>query len=171
MSRSVFRKPSVKKSLSAKYKGTYKRKLKKAFIPGYGTKAAGWLHPGKKLYNKVYYRSSIDTRKLFTSNHQKVKTRSNSTAKQNKSVKGLTLNFSSEKLGIHPLAANILLYSIRIYQALYYLRNAGIVIFICAFIVPLVSWLVSAAIWSVIIAIAGRLLLKQFIGIFDTYLS
>ena len=158
MSRSIFRKPSIKKSLSAKYKGAYKRKLKKAFIPGYGTKAAGWLHPGKKLYNKVYYRSSIDTRKLFTSNHQKVKTRSNSTAKQNKSVKGLTLNFSSEKLGIHPLA-------------LYYLRNAGIVIFICAFIVPLVSWLVSAAIWSVIIAIAGRLLLKQFIGIFDTYLS
>lgn len=171
MSRSVFRKPSIKKSLSAKYKGAYKRKLKKYFIPGYGTKTAGWLHPGRKLYNKVYYRSSIDTRKLFASNNTKTKTRSNSSGRQNKSIKGLVLNFDSEKLDMHPLAANILLYSIRLYQALYYLRNTGIVIFICAFIIPLVSWFVSAAIWSVIIAIAGRLLLKQFIGIFDTYLS
>ena len=64
MSRSVFRKPSLKKSLSAKYKGAYTRKVKKALIPGYGTKAAGWLHPKRKLYNKVYNQTSIDTRKV-----------------------------------------------------------------------------------------------------------
>ncbi|WP_076459435.1 tetratricopeptide repeat protein [Limosilactobacillus caccae] len=65
MARSVFRKPSLKKSFSARYKGIYKRKLKKAFIPGYGTRRAGWMHPQRKLYNKVYYRTSIDTRKLL----------------------------------------------------------------------------------------------------------
>lgn len=65
MSRSVFRKPSIKKSLAAKYKGSYTRKIKKSLIPGYGTKTAGWLHPKRKLYNKVYYRTSIDTRKAF----------------------------------------------------------------------------------------------------------
>lgn len=65
MSRSVFRKPSIKKSLAAKYKGSYTRKIKKSLIPGYGTKTAGWLHPKRKLYNKAYYRTSIDTRKAF----------------------------------------------------------------------------------------------------------
>ena len=65
MSRSVFRKPSIKKSLAAKYKGSYTRKIKKSLIPGYGTKTAGWLHPKRKLYNKVYYRTSIDTRKAL----------------------------------------------------------------------------------------------------------
>ena len=65
MSRSVFRKPSLKKSLSAKYKGAYTRKVKKALIPGYGTNAAGWLHPKRKLYNKIYNQTSIDTRKIL----------------------------------------------------------------------------------------------------------
>ncbi|MDM8334484.1 hypothetical protein [Limosilactobacillus panis] len=65
MSRSVFRKTSIKKSLAAKYKGAYKRKIKKALIPGYGTRAAGWAHPKKKLYNKIYNKTSYDTRKLF----------------------------------------------------------------------------------------------------------
>lgn len=65
MTRSVFRKPSLKKSLSAKYKGAYKRKIKKALIPGYGTRTAGWLHPKRKLYNEMYYRTSVDTRKLI----------------------------------------------------------------------------------------------------------
>lgn len=65
MPRSVFRKPSIKKSLAAKYKGAYTRKLKKSLIPGYGTKTAGWLHPKRKLYNKIYCRTSIDTRKVI----------------------------------------------------------------------------------------------------------
>lgn len=65
MTRSVFRKTSLTKSLSAKYKGAYKRKIKKAFIPGYGTKAAGWAHPKRKIYNKIYNKTSYDTRKLF----------------------------------------------------------------------------------------------------------
>lgn len=58
---------SLKKSLAARYKGAYTRKLKRMLIPGYGTRAAGWLHPKRKLYNKVYYRTSIDTRKVIGS--------------------------------------------------------------------------------------------------------
>ena len=65
MSRGILRKPSIKKSLAAKYKGAYTRKLKKSLIPGYGTKTAGWLHPKRKLYNKIYYRTSVDTRKVI----------------------------------------------------------------------------------------------------------
>ena len=65
MSRSVFRKPSVKKSLSAKYKGKYTRAAKKAINPMYGTSTSGWLNPERKLYNKVYDKTSIDTRKVI----------------------------------------------------------------------------------------------------------
>lgn len=86
MPRSVIRKPSIKKSLAAKYKGAYTRKLKKSLIPGYGTKAAGWLHPKRKLYNKVYYRTSIDTRKVITR------------ALTNKKRQNVSKNTSPEKL-------------------------------------------------------------------------
>ena len=39
------RKPSWKKSLSARTKGRATRAVKKALIPGYGKKGMGWLHP------------------------------------------------------------------------------------------------------------------------------
>lgn len=86
MSRSVFRKPSIKKSLAAKYKGSYTRKIKKSLIPGYGTKAAGWLHPKRKLYNKFYYHTSIDTRKVIAR------------ALTNKKRQNVSKNTSPEKL-------------------------------------------------------------------------
>ena len=38
------RKPSWKKSLSARTKGRATRAVKKALIPGYGKKGMGWLH-------------------------------------------------------------------------------------------------------------------------------
>lgn len=65
MSRSFIRKPSLKKSLAAKYKAPYKRKLKSALIPGYGRKGTGWLHPRKKIYNTVYNKTSLDLLKLL----------------------------------------------------------------------------------------------------------
>ncbi|EJW91236.1 phage protein, partial [gut metagenome] len=37
------RKPSLKKSLSARTTGRAKRAVKKALIPGYGQKGMGWL--------------------------------------------------------------------------------------------------------------------------------
>lgn len=50
------RKPSWKKSLSARMRGRATRAVKKALIPGYGKKGMGWLHPKRKLYNTVYRR-------------------------------------------------------------------------------------------------------------------
>jgi hypothetical protein len=60
-----FRKPSIKKSISARTKGRATRAVKKAIIPGYGQKGMGWAHPKKKLYNTVYNKTTIDTRKVI----------------------------------------------------------------------------------------------------------
>lgn len=49
------RKPSIKKSISARTTGKAKRKFKKAVIPGYGQKGTGFIkNPKKAMYNKVY---------------------------------------------------------------------------------------------------------------------
>ena len=68
------RKPSLKKSISARTTGKLKRKIKKQIIPGYGTKKSALkvLHPvkstKKSVYNKVYNKTSfsiLDVFKLF----------------------------------------------------------------------------------------------------------
>ena len=59
------RKPSLKKSFSARTKGKAKRSIKKALIPGYGKKGMGILHPKKKLYNKVYKKTTFSLKDLF----------------------------------------------------------------------------------------------------------
>lgn len=56
-----FRKPSLKKSLSARTKGRVTRTFKKAIIPNYGTKGMGWVNPKKKLYNKIYNKTTVGT--------------------------------------------------------------------------------------------------------------
>ena len=53
------RKPSWKKSLSARTTGRAKRVIKRAIIPGYGTRGMGWLHPKRALYNRVYRRTTF----------------------------------------------------------------------------------------------------------------
>lgn len=53
------RKPSLKKSLKARTTGKWKRQLKRQFIPGYGKKGMGILHPKKALYNKVYRKTTF----------------------------------------------------------------------------------------------------------------
>ncbi len=54
------RKPSLKKSISARTTGALKRKVKKTVIPGYGKKGMGWLkNPKKALYNKVYRKTTF----------------------------------------------------------------------------------------------------------------
>ena len=46
------RKPSIKKSFKARTTAKYKRKVKKALIPGYGKKGMGWVkNPKKAAYN------------------------------------------------------------------------------------------------------------------------
>lgn len=60
------RKPSLKKSLSARTTGRAKRAVKKALIPGYGRKGMGWFtNPKKAAYNKIYHKTSTSLFKLF----------------------------------------------------------------------------------------------------------
>lgn len=55
-----FRKPSIKKSISARTKGRAKRAVKKAIIPGYGKRGMGWItNPKKAAYNKVYRKTTF----------------------------------------------------------------------------------------------------------------
>ena len=60
------RKPSITKSLKARTTTKYKRKVKKALIPGYGKKGMGWIKdPKKAAYNKVYKKTSFSLWDLF----------------------------------------------------------------------------------------------------------
>lgn len=57
--RAGFRKPSWKRSFSARTKGRFTRSLKRAIIPGYGRRGMGILHPKKAVYNRVYSRTTF----------------------------------------------------------------------------------------------------------------
>lgn len=60
------RKPSFRKSFSAKTTGRLKRSIKKALIPGYGQKGMGLFHnPKKHFYNKIYNKTTTDIFKTF----------------------------------------------------------------------------------------------------------
>lgn len=60
------RKPSIKKSISARTTSKAKRTVKKAVIPSYGKKGSGWIKdPNKAAYNKVYKRTSLSFWDLF----------------------------------------------------------------------------------------------------------
>ena len=63
-----FRKPSLRKSISARTKGRATRAIKKAIIPNYGRRGMGWAHPKRKIYNTIYNKTTFDTRKLFINN-------------------------------------------------------------------------------------------------------
>ena len=53
------RKPSIKKSISARTTGKVKRKLKRVANPFYGKKGMGWLkNPKKALSNKIYKKTN-----------------------------------------------------------------------------------------------------------------
>lgn len=60
------RTPSLKRSLKARTTGRAKRAVKKALIPGYGKKGAGWIkNPKKAAYNKVYNKTSFSIWDIF----------------------------------------------------------------------------------------------------------
>lgn len=59
------RKPSIKKSISARTKGKVTRGIKKVLIPGYGNKGMGILHPKKALYNKIYNKTTVSLKDLL----------------------------------------------------------------------------------------------------------
>jgi hypothetical protein len=63
-----FRRPSLKRSISARTTGRLNQAIKRAIIPGYGRRGMGLLHPKKALYNRVYRRTTFglgDLIKLF----------------------------------------------------------------------------------------------------------
>ena len=60
------RKPSLKRSIKARTTGRAKRAVKKALIPGYGKKGAGWIkNPKKAAYNKVYKKTTFSISDIF----------------------------------------------------------------------------------------------------------
>ena len=57
------RKPSLKKSISARTTGRAKRTLKRAINPFYGKKGMGWINnPRKAAYNKIYRKTTISAK-------------------------------------------------------------------------------------------------------------
>ena len=55
------RKPSWKKSLSARTRGRAVRSMKRVVNPYYGKKGMGWINnTHKALYNKVYHKTTFN---------------------------------------------------------------------------------------------------------------
>lgn len=60
------RKPSLKRSISARTTGKAKRAIKKSVVPGYGKKGMGYVKsPKKAVYNKIYNKTSFSIFDLF----------------------------------------------------------------------------------------------------------
>lgn len=50
------RKPSIRRSISARTTGRVTRSIKKSVIPSYRKKSIGWIHdPNKAKYNKITF--------------------------------------------------------------------------------------------------------------------
>lgn len=82
------RKPSIKKSISARTTGKLKRQVKKAVNPMYGKKGMGMItNPKKAVYNKVYNKTTVSVSDLT-----KVKTKSTN-VKTNKQIKTTDLDY------------------------------------------------------------------------------
>ena len=61
-----FRKPSLKKSISARTTRKLKREIKSSINPLYGKKRMGWINnPKKAAYNKVYNKTSAGLKNLL----------------------------------------------------------------------------------------------------------
>ena len=57
------RKPSIKKSISARTTGKVKRKLKRVANPLYGKKGMGWVkNPKKALSNRIYKKTTVSAK-------------------------------------------------------------------------------------------------------------
>lgn len=60
------RKPSLKKSISARTTGKVKRKAKKAVNPLYGKKGMGFVkNPERAIKNKIYRKTTFSWKSLF----------------------------------------------------------------------------------------------------------
>jgi hypothetical protein len=60
-----FRQPSLKRMISARTTGRFKRSVKRAVLPFYGKKGAGLLKsPRRSAYNAVYKRTSFGVKDI-----------------------------------------------------------------------------------------------------------
>lgn len=60
------RKPSIKKSISARTTGKAKRSIKRAVNPMYGKRGMGWINdPKKAAYNHVYNKTTVSAKDVF----------------------------------------------------------------------------------------------------------
>ena len=60
------RKPSIKRSISARTTGKLKRTVNRTINPLYGKKGMGYINnPKKAVYNKVYNKTSFSIWDLF----------------------------------------------------------------------------------------------------------
>lgn len=60
------RKPSIRRSISARTTGRAKRSIKRAINPYYGKKGTGWItNPKKAAYNKIYHKTTFSLWDLF----------------------------------------------------------------------------------------------------------
>ncbi|TVM02127.1 MAG: hypothetical protein CV087_09965 [Candidatus Brocadia sp. WS118] len=105
------RKPSLKKSLSARTTGKAKRALKRSINPAYGKKGMGYINnPKKAVYNKVYSKTTVGLSNFTsgTSNGKKKKITSNIISKNNEGNSMSSGNTSSGK-GCGCLVAGIVI--------------------------------------------------------------
>ncbi len=73
------RKPSIKRSISARTTGKIKRKIKKTINPLYGKKGMGYINnPKKAIYNKVYHKTTFSVKDALGLSTRKRSTRASS---------------------------------------------------------------------------------------------
>lgn len=96
------RKPSIKKSISAKTTGKMKRSVKKAINPLYGKKGMGVIHsPSKAMYNAVYGKTTVPIIK-----HSKSKTSRQTNCAANKYLQSQERIESKESQTIPEIVQN-----------------------------------------------------------------
>lgn len=65
-----YRKPSIKRSVSARTTGKLKRTIKRSINPTYGKKGMGYINnPSKAVYNKVYNKTTTSISPASSRNH------------------------------------------------------------------------------------------------------
>lgn len=63
------RKPSIKRSISARTTTRVNKSIKKNLNPMYGKKGMGYINdPSKAIYNKIYHKATVSTKDVLDSN-------------------------------------------------------------------------------------------------------
>lgn len=96
------RKPSIKRSISARTTGKIKRSIKKTVNPLYGKKGMGYINnPKKAVYNKVYNKTTVSAKDVIGLSGGK------SPAKKPKGCFNIALSFIFIVLGLFTLPVGL----------------------------------------------------------------